>query len=73
MQSHNLSTRWLATGYGTALAAIVVSALFLVDVFGEYLVNTSYLFPLAFWIEVTVATVAAAGGVILAAATYWRK
>lgn len=73
MQSHNLSTRWLATGYGTALAAIVVSALFLVDVFGEYLVNTSYLFPIAFWIEVTVATVAAAGGVILAAATYWRK
>ena len=73
MQSHNLSTRWIATGYGTALAAIVVSALFLVDVFGEYLVNTSYLFPLAFWIEVTVATAAAAGGVILAAATYWRK
>lgn len=73
MQSHHLSTRWLTTGYGSALAAIVVSALFLIDVFGEYLVNTSYLFPLAFWIEVTVATVTSAVGAILALATYWRR
>ena len=73
MESHHLSTRWLTTGYGTALTAFVVSALFLVDVFGEYLVNTSYLFPLAFWIEVTVATVTAAAGAILALATYRRR
>ena len=70
---HNLSTRWLATGYGSALAAFVVSVLFFVDVFGEYLVNTSYLFPIAFWIEATAAIVAAAVGAILAAATYWRR
>ena len=73
MQSHHLSTRWLTTGYGSALAALVVSALFLVDVFGEFLVNTSYIFPIAFWIEVSVATVTASVGAILAFATYWRR
>lgn len=73
MERHHLGTRWLATGYGSAIVAFAVSALFLIDVFGEYMVNTSYLFPLAFWIEVTVATVTAAVGVILAVATYWRR
>ena len=72
MESH-MSTRWLATGYGTSLAAFVVSALFFVDVFGEWLVNTSYIFPIAYWIEVTTALVACAVGVVLAAATYWRR
>ncbi|HEX4921545.1 MAG TPA: hypothetical protein VFV92_12495 [Candidatus Bathyarchaeia archaeon] len=68
-----MSTRWLATGYGTSLAAFVVSALFFVDVFGEWLVNTSYIFPVAYWLEVTAALVACAFGVVLAAATYWRR
>lgn len=72
MESH-MSTRWLATGYGTSLAAFVVSALFFVDVLGEWLVNTSYIFPVAYWIEVTAAFVAGAVGVVLAAATYWRR
>lgn len=73
MESHHMSTRWLATGYGTSIASFLISALFFVDVFGEWLANTSYLFPIAFWIEATVAIVAAAVGAVLAIATYWRK
>jgi hypothetical protein len=74
LETRHLSTRWAETGYGTALVAFVVSAFFFVDVFGEYFVNTSYVFDLALWIEATVAIVAAAAGVILAGLTYvWRK
>jgi len=72
MESH-MSTRWLATGYGTSLASFVISTLFFIDVFGEWFVNTSYIFPIAYWIESTVAVVAAAVGAVLAIATYWRR
>ena len=62
-----------ASGYGGSLVAFIVSALFLVDVFGEYFVNTSYLFPINIWYEFTIAAVAAAVGIILAALTYRRR
>jgi len=74
MQTRHLSMRWTARGYGTALVAFVVSAFFLIDVFGEYFVNTSYFFALGWWYEFAIATVAAAAGVILAGLTYyWRR
>jgi len=72
MESH-MSTRWLATGYGTSLASFVISALFFTDVFGEWFANTSYIFPIANWIEATVACLAAAAGAVLAIVTYWRR
>jgi hypothetical protein len=74
LETRHLSTRWAETGYGTALAAFVVSAFFFVDVFGEYFVNTSYFLSVDLWIETTVAIVAAAAGAIVAGLTYlWRK
>jgi len=73
MQTHHLSTRWTASGYGSALAAFVVSAFFLVDVLGEYFANISYFFALGWWYEFTIATVTAAAGAILAALTYIRR
>jgi hypothetical protein len=72
MQTRHLSRRMEASGYGTALVAFVISALFLVDVFGEYLVNTSYLFAMGWWYEFTLAIVAAAAGVILAGVTFFK-
>lgn len=72
MERH-LSTRWTEAGYGTAVVALFVSALFLVDVFGEWLVNTSYLFALGYWYEVAIASVAAAAGIILAAITFYKR
>lgn len=74
MQTRHLSTRWTETGYGTALAAFVVSVFFFVDAFGEYFVSTSYFFSVDLWVETTVAIVAAAAGAILACLTYiWRR
>ena len=70
METRHLSTSWTYAGYGSSLAAFVVSAFFFLDVFGEYFVNTSYLFPLALWVETTVAIVAAVTGVILGYLTY---
>lgn len=70
---HDLSRRGAELGYGTSLIAFVVSALFFVDVVGEYFVNTSYLFALGFWYEFAIAAVAAAAGVILAAYTFVRR
>lgn len=72
MQTHHLSTRWTASGYGSALVAFVASAIFLVDVFGEYFRNTSYFFALGWWYEFAIAIVTAAAGVFLAALTYVR-
>jgi len=69
----HLSTRGAELGYGSAIVAFAVSALFFVDVVGEYFLNTSYLFNLAYWYEFSTATVAAAAGVILAAYTYVRR
>lgn len=73
MQTRHLSMRWTASGYGTALVAFVVSAFFLIDVFGEYFVNTSYFFALGYWYEFAIATIGAAAGVILAGLTYYRR
>ena len=73
MQNSHLSTRWAISGYGTALVAFVVSALFFVDVFGEYFVNTSYLFAIGYWYEVAIAAVTAVAGAVLALVTRWRR
>ena len=73
METRHLSTRMTASGYGSAVAAFIVSAFFLVDVFGEYFVNTSYFFSISIWYEFTIAAVAAAAGIILAALTFRRR
>ena len=74
METHQLRTRWLASGYGTALAAFVVSAIFWTDVLGQYVVKTTYfLGGFGYWYELTYACIAAAAGAILACATYWRR
>jgi len=73
MQSRHLSARWAFSGYGSALAAFVVSVLFFVDVFGEYFVNTSYLFAIGWWYEFTIAAIAGVVGAILAFVTYFKR
>ena len=75
---HHLSTRWAEAGYGSSLAPFAIMIVTVADVcnvatFGKYNANTSYIFPIGYWYEFTIAIVALFAGIGLAAFTLYER
>jgi hypothetical protein len=73
MQTRNLTVASTAVAVCAASCSLVVSALFLSDVFGEYFLNTSYFFAMGWWFEFGFSILAVAAFVTVVAVLYRRR